>query len=87
MSQLQLSKDLKCAGSLIKCSMAIVTSVLSFMYVSMSDHDRDIGESIRLLTLNAMAGKLQMACEKRPFFFLSCEEENYSAKLTYNFKE
>lgn len=58
-----------------------------FMYVSVSEHDRDIGESIRLLILNAMAGKLQMVCEKCPFFFLSCEEENYSAKLIYNFKE
>lgn len=57
------------------------------MYVSMSEHDRDIGEGIRFLTLNATAGELEITCEKCPFFFLSCEKENYSANLIYSFKE
>jgi len=51
----------------------------------MSEHDRDIGESIRVLTLDVTAGTLQVTGENRPSS--SCLIRKRTVDLIYNFKE
>lgn len=86
-SQLQLSKDLKRVGSLINKKICSSSDECFIFYVCQRVRTWQGCWRKRQTLLSAIAGKVQMTCEKCPFSLLPCKEENYFANLIYIFKE